>query len=68
MTKFGVIVFPGSNCDRDIVTVTKGILGQPTHLIWHQDRDLQEVDVVMIPGDLVMETISAAGRSPDFPL
>lgn len=50
MTKFGVIVFPGSNCDRDIVTVTKGILGQPTHLIWHQDRDLQGVDVVMIPG------------------
>lgn len=47
---FGVIVFPGSNCDRDIVTVTQGILSQPTRLIWHKDTDLQDLDVVVIPG------------------
>lgn len=48
--KFGVIVFPGSNCDRDIVTVTQGLLGQPTRLIWHQDTDLSDIDVVVVPG------------------
>ena len=48
--KFGVVVFPGSNCDRDVATVTRGLLGHPTRLIWHQDTDLDEVDVVVLPG------------------
>ncbi len=48
--KFGVVVFPGSNCDRDIVTVTDGLFSQPTRLIWHQDTDLSDIDVVVIPG------------------
>ncbi|MEC4802625.1 MAG: phosphoribosylformylglycinamidine synthase subunit PurQ [Jaaginema sp. PMC 1079.18] len=48
--KFGIIVFPGSNCDRDMAMVTQGILGQPTRMVWHQDTDLSDVDVVVIPG------------------
>jgi phosphoribosylformylglycinamidine synthase subunit PurQ / glutaminase len=48
--KFGVIVFPGSNCDRDMAWVTQGLLGQPTRLIWHEDRDLSDLDVVIVPG------------------
>ncbi|MEL6231065.1 MAG: phosphoribosylformylglycinamidine synthase I, partial [Cyanobacteria bacterium J06627_3] len=48
--KFGVITFPGSNCDRDVVYVTRDILQRPTHRIWHEDRDLGDVDVVVIPG------------------
>ncbi|ELR99270.1 phosphoribosylformylglycinamidine synthase subunit PurQ [Gloeocapsa sp. PCC 73106] len=48
--RFGVIVFPGSNCDRDVVTVTQGLLSQPTRLVWHQDTDLSDLDVVVIPG------------------
>jgi len=48
--KFGVIVFPGSNCDRDVVTVTQGLLSQPTRLIWHQDTDISDLDVIIIPG------------------
>ncbi|MEB3279759.1 MAG: phosphoribosylformylglycinamidine synthase subunit PurQ [Lyngbya sp.] len=48
--KFGVVVFPGSNCDRDVVWVTDGLLGQPTRMIWHQDTDLSDIDVVVIPG------------------
>ena len=48
--KFGVIVFPGSNCDRDIATVTQGILNLPTRMVWHQDTDINDVDVVVIPG------------------
>ncbi len=48
--KFGIIVFPGSNCDRDMATVTKGILDLPTRMVWHQDTDIQDLDVVVIPG------------------
>jgi phosphoribosylformylglycinamidine synthase len=48
--KFGVIVFPGSNCDRDVAWVTQGLLGQPTRMIWHEDTDLSDIDVVVIPG------------------
>jgi phosphoribosylformylglycinamidine synthase subunit PurQ / glutaminase len=48
--KFGVIVFPGSNCDRDMAWVTQGLLGQPTRLIWHEDSDIEDLDVVIVPG------------------
>ena len=48
--KFGVIVFPGSNCDRDVQTVTQGLLNQPTRLVWHQETDLGDLDVVVLPG------------------
>ncbi|MFN3360209.1 MAG: phosphoribosylformylglycinamidine synthase subunit PurQ [Pseudanabaenaceae cyanobacterium] len=48
--KFGVVVFPGSNCDRDVAWVTQGLLGQPTFYLWHRETDLQGVDVVILPG------------------
>jgi phosphoribosylformylglycinamidine synthase subunit PurQ / glutaminase len=48
--KFGVIVFPGSNCDRDVAWVTQGLLNQPTRMIWHEDTDLSDIDVVVVPG------------------
>lgn len=48
--KFGVIFFPGSNCDRDVEMVTKGILNQPTRFVWHQDTDIDDLDVIVIPG------------------
>ena len=48
--KFGIIVFPGSNCDRDVQWVTEGLLGQPTRMVWHQDSDLSDLDVVVLPG------------------
>jgi phosphoribosylformylglycinamidine synthase len=50
MTNFGIIVFPGSNCDRDIATVTQGLLNQPTRFIWHQETALNDIDVVVLPG------------------
>ncbi|MFN9173326.1 MAG: phosphoribosylformylglycinamidine synthase subunit PurQ [Synechocystis sp.] len=50
MTNFGIIVFPGSNCDRDIATVTQGLLEQPTRFIWHQETNLTDIDVVVLPG------------------
>ena len=48
--KFGVIVFPGSNCDRDVATVTDGLLDAPTRMVWHQETDISDIDVVVIPG------------------
>lgn len=48
--KFGVIVFPGSNCDRDVAWVTQGLLHQPTRMVWHEESDLSDLDVVIIPG------------------
>ncbi|MFN5471107.1 MAG: phosphoribosylformylglycinamidine synthase subunit PurQ, partial [Pseudanabaena sp.] len=48
--KFGIFVFPGSNCDRDVATVTSGILQQPTRLIWHSDTDISDCDVIVVPG------------------
>ncbi|WP_036481809.1 phosphoribosylformylglycinamidine synthase subunit PurQ [Myxosarcina sp. GI1] len=48
--KFGIIVFPGSNCDRDVATVTQGLLDLPTRMVWHQERDIEDLDVVVVPG------------------
>lgn len=48
--KFGVIVFPGSNCDRDIWTVTQGLLSVPTRMVWHQETDIHDLDVIIVPG------------------
>jgi phosphoribosylformylglycinamidine synthase len=48
--KFGIVVFPGSNCDHDTYHVVKDVLGQPAELLWHKDRDLKGCDVVVLPG------------------
>jgi phosphoribosylformylglycinamidine synthase subunit PurQ / glutaminase len=48
--KFGVITFPGSNCDQDMIYVLRNILGQEVVALWHKDRDLQGVDMVVLPG------------------
>ncbi len=48
--KFGVVVFPGSNCDRDCIHATETVLGQPTRLIWHQETSLGDVECVALPG------------------
>ncbi|WP_027000039.1 phosphoribosylformylglycinamidine synthase I [Eisenibacter elegans] len=48
--KFGVIVFPGSNCDDDMVYALGEVLGQPTVKLWHKDTDLQGCDVLIVPG------------------
>ena len=48
--KFGVVVFPGSNCDMDMVSVLKNILGEEVVKLWHKDTDLQECDFIILPG------------------
>ena len=48
--KFGVIVFPGSNCDHDTYNVIAEIAHEPGTLLWHDSEDLQSVDAVLVPG------------------
>jgi phosphoribosylformylglycinamidine synthase len=48
--KFGVVVFPGSNCDRDVAYVTQILLNQPTRMVWHEETDISDLDVVVLPG------------------
>ncbi len=48
--RFGVVVFPGSNCDRDVHYVLSEIFHQDTRYIWHKDSSLGDVDVVILPG------------------
>ncbi|MEN9216725.1 MAG: phosphoribosylformylglycinamidine synthase subunit PurQ [Gloeomargarita sp. HHBFW_bins_162] len=46
----GIVVFPGSNCDRDMAWVTERLLGLPTRWIWHQETEVGDVDLVILPG------------------
>jgi phosphoribosylformylglycinamidine synthase I len=48
--KFGVVIFPGSNCDEDIIYTLERLTGQPVVKLWHKDHDLQGVDFVVLPG------------------
>jgi phosphoribosylformylglycinamidine synthase len=48
--KFGVVVFPGSNCDHDMIYVLKNILKQEVVKLWHKERDLQNSDFIVLPG------------------
>ena len=48
--KFGVVVFPGSNCDMDMVYVLESILEKKVVKLWHKNTDLQECDFIILPG------------------
>ncbi|MGC1784275.1 MAG: phosphoribosylformylglycinamidine synthase subunit PurQ [Acidobacteriaceae bacterium] len=48
--KFGVLVFPGSNCDQDTYHVVSNIVGQPVTFLWHESSDLENCDAILAPG------------------
>ncbi|MBC7447898.1 MAG: phosphoribosylformylglycinamidine synthase subunit PurQ [Hymenobacteraceae bacterium] len=48
--KVGVVVFPGSNCDQDIIDTLRGPLGQHVETLWHKDHDLRGCELVVLPG------------------
>jgi phosphoribosylformylglycinamidine synthase I len=50
MTKFGVVVFPGSNCDRDAHDAITHVLGERAEFLWHKDTSLGGADVIILPG------------------
>jgi len=48
--KFGVVVFPGSNCDMDMIYVLEKIMNQSVIKLWHKETNLQKVDFIILPG------------------
>ena len=48
--KFGVVTFPGSNCDEDMIHVLETHFQQPVERLWHKEHDLKGVDMVVLPG------------------
>lgn len=48
--KFAVIVFPGSNCDRDMYHAVKDVLKEEADLVWYQTADLEKYDAILLPG------------------
>lgn len=48
--KFGVVVFPGSNCDRDMQYVLGSVMGQQVEMLWHKEHSLHGCDFIVLPG------------------
>ncbi len=48
--KFGVVVFPGSNCDLDAYHTVKDVMNQQVEYLWHKEKDLKGTDCVILPG------------------
>lgn len=48
--KFGVVIFPGSNCDEDMIYVLETLLDQKVERLWHKDADLKGCDFIVLPG------------------
>ena len=64
--KFGVIVFPGSNCDHDAYHVLSKHVGQPVDFIWHKETDLSPYDAILIPGGFSYGDYLRAGALARF--
>ncbi len=48
--KFGVVIFPGSNCDHDTYHVISKVIGQPVDFIWHKEQEVDRFDAIILPG------------------
>jgi phosphoribosylformylglycinamidine synthase len=64
--KFGVIVFPGSNCDHDAYHVLSKHVGQPVDFIWHKETDLSGYDAIIVPGGFSYGDYLRAGALARF--
>ena len=64
--KFGIVTFPGSNCDYDAFHAVADQLGEEATYLWHKDHDLQGVDVVILPGGFSYGDYLRAGAIARF--
>jgi len=64
--KFGIITFPGSNCDYDAFRAVTDVLGEEAAYLWHKDHDLQGSDVVILPGGFSYGDYLRAGAIARF--
>jgi len=66
MKRFGVVIFPGSNCDADVYHAVRDLVGAPVDYIWHEQRDLAGVDCVILPGGFSYGDYLRAGAIARF--
>ncbi len=64
--KWGVVVFPGSNCDQDTLHVLRDVLGQQARYVWHEETDLSDLDAVILPGGFAHGDYLRAGAVARF--
>jgi phosphoribosylformylglycinamidine synthase subunit PurQ / glutaminase len=64
--KFGIVTFPGSNCDYDAYHAVTEILGEEAVYLWHKDHDLQAADVIILPGGFSYGDYLRAGAIARF--
>jgi len=64
--KFGVLVFPGSNCDHDTYNVIAGVMGQPVTYLWHESIDLEGCDAILVPGGFAYGDYLRTGAIASF--
>ena len=64
--KFGIVVFPGSNCDEDCHHIAKDLLGCEAEYVWHKDTDLKGADAVILPGGFAYGDYLRAGALARF--
>ena len=63
---FGIIVFPGSNCERDCLHVVQDVLGHSGALVWHESTDLSVFDGILVPGGFAHGDYLRAGAIARF--
>lgn len=64
--RYGIVVFPGSNCDLDTLHLLTEVLGQPAQLLWHEETDLSPYDCVVLPGGFAHGDYLRAGAIARF--
>ncbi|MFN2385280.1 MAG: phosphoribosylformylglycinamidine synthase subunit PurQ [Thermoanaerobaculia bacterium] len=64
--KFGIVVFPGSNCEADCAWVVESLPGAAWEYVWHRDRDLKGADAVILPGGFAYGDYLRAGALARF--
>jgi phosphoribosylformylglycinamidine synthase len=64
--KFGIVTFPGSNCDYDAYHAVVEALGETAEYLWHKDHDLRDADVVILPGGFSYGDYLRAGAIARF--
>jgi phosphoribosylformylglycinamidine synthase I len=64
--KFGVIIFPGSNCDHDALWTVQNVAKQSATFLWHESRDLENCDAIIVPGGFAFGDYLRTGAIAKF--
>jgi phosphoribosylformylglycinamidine synthase I len=64
--KFGVIIFPGSNCDHDAYWTIQHVAKQPATFLWHESHDLENCDAIIVPGGFAFGDYLRTGAIAKF--